>query len=156
MSRRKIVTKSFSITDPTYNSYLVTLLLVRILSKGKKTLSQKNLQDSFTLIQYKTNLNPIETFEKAVKQVMPSVEVKSRRIGGANYQVPVEVKPFRGTNLALRCIIQSAKKRSGHTFSVNLANEIIDAANGSGESIKKKIETHRMAKANKVFSHFQY
>jgi small subunit ribosomal protein S7 len=156
MSRRKIITKRFTIADSTYNSYLVNLLLARIISKGKKSLAQKIVQDSFTLIQYKTNLNPVESFEKAVKQVTPSVEVKSRRIGGANYQVPVDVKPFRGTNLALRWIIQAARKRQDSKFSVNLANEIIDAANGSGESNKKKIETHRMAKANKVFSHFQY
>lgn len=156
MSRRKIITKRFPIADSTYNSYLVNLLLSRILSKGKKSLAQKIIQDSFALIQYKTNLNPVEIFEKAIKQVTPAVEVKSRRIGGANYQVPIEVKPFRGTNLALRWIIQAAKKRPGNTFAVNLANEIIDASNGTGESNKKKIETHRMAKANKVFSHFQY
>jgi small subunit ribosomal protein S7 len=156
MSRRKIITKRFPVTDSVYNSYLVNLLLARIINKGKKSLAQKIIHDCFTLIQYKTNLNPVESFEEAVRQVTPSVEVKSRRIGGANYQVPLEVKPFRGTNLALRWIIQAAKKRPGNTFSVNLANEIIDASNGSSESIKKKIETHRMAKANKVFSHFQY
>ena len=156
MSRRKIINKRFAIADSTYNSYLVNLLLSRIISNGKKALAQKLIQESFTLIQYKTNLNPIEIFEKAVKQVTPSVEVKSRRIGGANYQVPMEVKAFRGTNLALRWIIQAAERRQGKTFSINLANEIIDASNGSGDSNKKKIETHRMAKANKVFSHFQY
>ena len=156
MSRRKIITKRFPVTDSVYNSYLVNLLLARIIDSGKKSLAQKIIHDSFTLIQYKTNLNPVESFEEAIKQVTPSVEVKSRRIGGANYRVPVEVKPFRGTNLALRWILQAAKKRPGNKFSVNLANEIIDASNGSSESIKKKIETHRMAKANKVFSHFQY
>jgi small subunit ribosomal protein S7 len=156
MSRRKIINKRFAVADSTYNSYLVNLLVSRIISNGKKALAQKLIQESFTLIQYKTNLNPIEIFEKAVKQVTPSVEVKSRRIGGANYQVPMEVKAFRGTNLALRWIIQAAERRQGKTFSINLANEIIDASNGSGDSNKKKIETHRMAKANKVFSHFQY
>jgi small subunit ribosomal protein S7 len=156
MSRRKIITKNFPVTDSIYNSYLVNLLLARIITKGKKSLAQKIIHDSFTLIQYKTNLNPVESFEEAIRQVTPSVEVKSRRIGGANYQVPVEVKPFRGTILALRWILQAAKKRQGNTFSVNLANEIIDSSKGSSESIKKKIETHRMAKANKVFSHFQY
>jgi len=156
MSRRKIITKRFPITDSVYNSYFVNLLLARIIQKGKKSVAQKIIYDSFTLIKYKTDLNPIEIFEEAIRKVKPSVEVKSRRIGGANYQVPVEVKVFRGTNLALRWIIQAAKKRQGNKFSLNLANEIIDASNGSSESIKKKIETHRMAKANKVFSHFQY
>jgi len=156
MSRRKIITKGFPVADYTYNSYLVNLLLTRIISKGKKSLAQKIIQDSFTLIQYKTNLNPVESFEEAIKNVTPAIEVKSRRVRGANQQVPVEVKAFRGTNLALRWIIQAANNRQGNTFSVNLANEIIDAANGLGEAKKKKIETHRMAKANKVFSHFQY
>lgn len=156
MSRRKIINKRFPITDSTYNSYLVHLLLLRIMSSGKKSLAQKIIQDSFVIIQYKNDLNPVETFEEAIKKVSPSVEVKSRRVRGTNCQVPVEVKSFRATNLALRWIIQAARKRSGSTFSLNLANEIIDAANGSGEAVKKKIETHRMAKANKVFSHFSY
>ena len=98
MSRRKIITKRFPVTDSVYNSYLVNLLLARIISQGKKSTAQKIIQDSFTLIQYKTNLNPVESFEEAIKQVTPSVEVKSRRIGGANYQVPVEVKPFKSTH----------------------------------------------------------
>jgi len=156
MSRRKIITKQFPIADSTYNSYLINLLLVRITKDGKKSLAQKIIQEAFQFIEEKTQLNPIEIFEKAIKQVTPAVEVKSRRIGGTNSQIPVEVKAFRGTILALRWIIQAARKRQGNKFSINLAHEIMDASQGLGEATKKKIETHRMAKANKVFSHFQY
>ena len=156
MSRRNISKKRFPEPDPTYNSYLVSLLVTRILKSGKKNLAQNIVNGAFEIIRTKTNEDPLVIFEKAIKNASPIVEVKARRIGGSTYQVPVEVNGFRATNLSLRWIIQYAKQRVGRTMSIKLASEIIDTANDIGNTIKKKEETHKMAEANKAFAHFRY
>lgn len=156
MSRRNISKKRFPEPDSTYNSYLVSLLITRILKSGKKNLAQKIVNTAFDIIKKKTNEDPLVVFEKAIKNASPIVEVKARRIGGSTYQVPVEVSGFRATNLSLRWIIQYARKRVGRTMSIKLASEIIDTANDIGNTIKKKEETHKMAEANKAFAHFRY
>jgi small subunit ribosomal protein S7 len=156
MSRRNISKKRFPQVDSRYNSYLVSLLIARILKSGKKNLAEKIVNEAFEFINKTTNQKSINIFEKAVKNSSPQVEVKSRRIGGSTYQVPNEVTEFRATNLSLRWIIKYAKKRNGPTMSINLANEIIDAFNNAGNTIKKKEETHKMAEANKAFTHFKY
>ena len=156
MSRRNISKKRFPEPDSTYNSYLVSLLIARILKSGKKNLAQNIVNKAFEIIKTKTNEDPLVIFEKAVKNASPIVEVKARRIGGSTYQVPIEVSPFRATNLGLRWIIQYSRQRVGRTMSIKLANEIIDTANDIGNTIKKKEETHKMADANKAFAHFRY
>ena len=156
MSRRNISKKRFPKPDPTYNSYLVSLLITRILKSGKKNLAQNIVNGAFEIIRTKTNEDPLVVFEKAIKNASPVVEVKDRRIGGSTYQVPVEVNGFRATNLSLRWIIRYAKQRVGRTMSIKLASEIIDTANDIGNTIKKKEETHKMAEANKAFAHFRY
>jgi small subunit ribosomal protein S7 len=156
MSRRNISKKRFPQADSTYNSYLVSLLISRILKSGKKTLAQNIVKGAFEIIKDKTNEDPLVIFEKAIKNASPIVEVKARRIGGSTYQVPVEVSGFRATNLSLRWIIRYARQRVGRSMSIKLASEIIDTANDIGNTIKKKEETHRMAEANKAFAHFRY
>jgi small subunit ribosomal protein S7 len=156
MSRRNVAKKRFPEVDPIYNSYLVSLLITRILKSGKKNLAQNIVVSAFEIIRAKTNQDPLVIFEKAIKNASPIVEVKARRIGGSTYQVPVEVSGFRATNLSLRWIIQYARQRVGRTMSIKLASEIIDTANDIGNTIKKKEETHRMAEANKAFAHFKY
>ena len=156
MSRRNISKKRFPEADPIYNSYLVSLLIARILKSGKKNLAQKIVNEAFEIIKSRTNQDPLEIFEKAVKNASPLVEVKARRVGGSTYQVPIEVNGFRATNLSLRWIITYARQRTGRTMAMKLANELIDASNEVGSTIKKKEETHRMAEANKAFAHFRY
>ena len=156
MSRRNISKKRFPQEDSIYNSYLVSLLISRILKSGKKTIAKSIVYEAFEIIKQKTNQDPLEVFEKAIRKASPVVEVKARRIGGSTYQVPIEVNGFRATNLALRWIIRYSKQRVGRSMSSKLANEIIDAANEIGNSIKKKEETHKMAEANKAFAHFRY
>nr|UBQ35320.1 ribosomal protein S7 [Thalassiosira sp.] len=156
MSRRNISKKRFPEADPTYNSYLVNLLITRILKSGKKTLAQNIVNESFDIIKSKTNEDPLIIFEKAIRNASPIVEVKARRIGGSTYQVPIEVNSLRSTNLALRWIIKYSRERVGRTISIKLASEIIDTANNIGNTIKKKEETHKMADANKAFAHFRY
>ena len=156
MSRRNVAKKRFPEVDPIYNSYLVSLLITRILKSGKKNLAQNIVVSAFEIIRAKTNQDPLVIFEKAIKNASPVVEVKARRIGGSTYQVPVEVSGFRATNLSLRWLIQYARQRVGRTMSIKLASEIIDTANDIGNTIKKKEETHRMAEANKAFAHFKY
>ena len=156
MSRRNISKKRFPKIDSIYNSYLVSLLTNRILKSGKKTLAKKIVYEAFEIVKKKTNEEPLQIFEKAIKNSSPIVEVKARRIGGSTYQVPVEVSEFRATNLSLRWIIQYSKQRVGRNMAIKLANEIIDTANDIGNTIKKKEETHKMAEANKAFAHFRY
>jgi small subunit ribosomal protein S7 len=156
MSRRNISKKRFPQADPIYNSYLVSLLTARILKSGKKNLAQKIVHEAFEIIKSRTNQEPLEIFEKAVKNASPLVEVKARRVGGSTYQVPIEVNGFRATNLSLRWLINYSRQRTGRTMAMKLANEIIDASNEVGSTIKKKEETHRMAEANKAFAHFRY
>jgi len=156
MSRRNISKKRFPDVDPKYNSYLVSLLIQRILKSGKKTIAKNIVNGAFEIIKTKTKEDPLVIFEKAIKNASPIVEVKARRIGGSTYQVPIEVSGFRATNLALRWIISYSRQRVGRSMSIKLANEIIDAANDIGNTIKKKEETHKMANANKAFAHFRY
>ena len=156
MSRRSIVKKRYPDPDPTYNSLLVSLLTARILKSGKKTLANKIVRETFALVAEKTDEDPIQVFEKAVKNITPLVEVKARRIGGSTYQVPLEVNRYRGTTLALRWLIKAASDRSGRTTSLKLASEIMDASSGVGNAVRKREETHRMAEANKAFAHFRY
>jgi small subunit ribosomal protein S7 len=156
MSRRSIVKKRYPDPDPTYNSLLVSLLTARILKSGKKTLANKIVTETFALVSEKTDEDPIQVFEKAIKNITPLVEVKARRIGGSTYQVPLEVNRYRGTTLALRWLIKAASDRSGRTTSLKLASEIMDASSGVGNAVRKREETHRMAEANKAFAHFRY
>jgi small subunit ribosomal protein S7 len=156
MSRRNISKKRFPEPDSFYNSYLVSLLITRILKSGKKTIAKGIVYQAFDIIKKKTNEDPLSVFEKAIRNASPIVEVKARRVGGSTYQVPVEVSGFRATNLSLRWIIQYANQRVGRSMSIKLANEIIDTANDIGNTIKKKEETHKMAEANKAFAHFRY
>ena len=156
MSRRNISRKRFPQTDAVYESHLVSLLINRILSSGKKTIAKKIVYQAFEIIEQKTNENPLNVFEKAIRNASPLVEVKARRVGGSTYQVPIEVSSFRATTLSLRWIIRYANQRVGRSMAIKLANEIIDTANEIGNTIKKKEETHKMAEANKAFAHFRY
>ena len=156
MSRRKIIKKRFPKPDPVYNNYLVSILVSRLIKDGKKTLAQNIVCDALDIIAYKTESDPIEVFEQAVKNVTPLVEVKARRFGGATYQIPMEVTSFRGTNLALRWIVKASRSRTGKTIALKLAAELMDASKNSGDAMRKKQDTHKMAEANKAFAHFRY
>lgn len=156
MSRRNTSKKRVITPDPLYSSRLVSMLITRILKKGKKGLAEKIIYQALDTIKSKTSIEPLEILEKAVRNVTPLVEVKARRVGGSTYQVPMEIRAYRGTNLALRWLTQFAKKRSGKNMASKIASEIIDAANNSGNTIKKREETHRMAEANKAFAHYRY
>jgi len=156
MSRRNKAKKRIIIPDPLYNSRLVSMLTMRILKSGKKSLAQKIIYKSLDIIKEKTSIDPLEILEKAIRNATPLVEVKARRVGGSTYQVPMEIRAYRGTNLALRWLTQFAKKRSGKNMSIKLANEIVDTANDQGNTIRKREETHRMAEANKAFAHYRY
>ena len=156
MSRRNISKKRFPKPDTLYQSYLVNLLITRILKSGKKTIAKTIVYEALDLIHQKTKEDPLFIFEKSIQNASPMVEVKARRVGGSTYQVPGEINRFRATNLALRWVIQYADQRVGKSMSIKLANEIIDTANNIGSTIKKKEETHRMAKANKAFAHYRY
>lgn len=155
MARRRIPEKRQTRPDPIYNSTLVTLLINKILLKGKKTIAQKIFYLSMKKINESIKLDSLEVLRQAVVNVTPRIEVKPRRVGGSIYQVPLEVKTERGTSLALRWIIKSARSRSGKEMSSNLCNEIIDAYNNTGLSVRKREETHKMAEANKAFANFK-
>lgn len=142
--------------DPVYNSKLITRLVNKIMRDGKKGIAQKILYNAFALIQEKTKLSPIEVFEKAIKNVMPQLELRVRKIGGANYQVPIEVYEERKIALALRWIVNYANLRHNKTMVEKLANEIIDASNNLGGAVKKKEDTYKMAEANKAFAHYRW
>lgn len=156
MSRRNISKKRFPQPDTFYKSYLVSLLIRRILRSGKKNLAKRIVYQCFEILKKKSKQDPLHIFEKAVRNTSPIVEVKARRVGGSIYQVPVEINSFRATNLSLNWLIQFSISRSGRTMSIKLANEILDASNKIGNSIKKKEEVHRMAESNRAFSHFRY
>ncbi|MGK7950959.1 MAG: 30S ribosomal protein S7 [Xenococcaceae cyanobacterium] len=156
MSRRTIRKKRPVPPDPVYNSRLVNMTIRRVMRSGKMSLASRIVYDAFKIIGERTGNDPLETFEQAIKNLTPLVEVKARRVGGATYQVPMEVKSSRGTTLALRWLIQFSRSRGGRTMSAKLANEIMDAANETGAAMKKRDETHRMAEANKAFAHYRY
>ena len=154
---RKIrATKRDVLADPIYNSKVVTKLVNHIMKDGKKGTAQNIIYDAFDIVKEKTGEDAMVVFEKAMNNIKPALEVKSRRVGGANYQVPVEVKPDRAQALAFRWLAQYARLRNGHSMAENLANEIIDASNGTGASVKKKEDTHKMAEANKAFAHYRW
>ena len=156
MSRRSRAQRVLAEPDPIYNSRLVTLLVSRILQSGKKSLAQKIVYNALEIISKKTEDSPVLVLEKAVKNVTPQVEVKARRVGGSTYQVPIEIRAYRGTNISLKWITEFARARSGKSMSIKLSNEILDAAKGTGNSVRKKEQTHKMADANKAFAHFRY
>lgn len=156
MSRRTVIQKRPIPPDSVYSSRLVTMMVRRIMESGKKSLASRIVYDAFKTIEQRTGSDPIGVFEQAVKNATPLVEVKARRVGGATYQVPVEVRSDRGIALALRWLIQYARQRSGKTMASKLANELMDAANQTGSAIRKREETHRMAEANKAFAHYRY
>ena len=142
--------------DALYTSKVVTKLINQIMIDGKKGTAQRIVYDAFDMIKEKTGQDAMEVFNKAMENIKPALEVKSRRVGGANYQVPVEVKAERAQTLAFRWLAQYARLRSGHTMAEKLANEIIDASNGIGASVKKREDTHKMAEANKAFAHYRW
>ena len=154
--RKRRATKRDVLADPIYNSKVVTKLINRIMLDGKKGTAQTILYDAFDIVKEKTNKEPMEVFEAAMENIKPALEVKSRRVGGANYQVPIEVKADRSQALALRWLVNYSRLRGGHSMAENLANEIIDASNGTGASVKKREDTHRMAEANKAFAHYKW
>lgn len=156
MSRRTTAKKRLAVPDPIYNSRLVTMLTVRILQQGKKHLAQRIIYQALDMIKERTGEDALNILETAVRKVTPLVEVKARRIGGSTYQVPMEVRAFRGTNLALRWITKYSKERSGKSMAMKLANEIMDAVNETGNSIRKREEVHKMAEANKAFAHYRF
>ena len=154
--RKRRATKRDVLADPIYNSKVVTKLVNHIMQDGKKGTAQRIIYDAFDIVNEKTGEEAMVVFEKAMANIKPALEVKSRRVGGANYQVPVEVKPARAQALAFRWLAQYARLRNGHSMAENLANEIIDASNGVGASVKKKDDTHKMAEANKAFAHYRW
>ena len=156
MPRKGPVPRRDVLPDPIYNSKLVTRLINRIMVDGKKGVAQGILYDSFNLIQERTGREPIEVFEDALKNIMPVLEVRARRVGGANYQVPVEVRPERRTALGLRWLVQYSRNRGEKTMQERLAAEILDASNNTGSSVKKREDTHKMAEANKAFAHYRW
>ena len=154
--RKKRATKRDVLADPIYNSKVVTKLINHVMNDGKKGTAQKIIYGAFDIVKEKTGEDAMVVFERAMNNIKPSLEVKSRRVGGANYQVPVEVKADRAQALAFRWLAQYARLRNGHSMAENLANEIIDASNGTGASVKKKDDTHKMAEANKAFAHYRW
>ena len=156
MPRKGHVAKRDVLVDPIYNSKLVTRLVNKIMIDGKKGVAQNILYNAFDIVEKKTGQQPMEVFEKALDNVMPELELKVRRVGGANYQVPVEVSDERRLTLGLRWIVNYSRLRSEKTMEQRLANEIMDAANGMGASVKKKDDTHKMAEANKAFAHYRW
>ena len=156
MPRRGNTPKREVLPDPVYGSVVVAKLINSIMLDGKKGVAQKIVYDAFETIKAKTGEEPMEVFNKAMNNIMPQVEVKARRIGGANYQVPIEVRPERRQTLGLRWLTKYTRARGERTMSDRLANELMDAANGLGGSVKKKDDTHKMAEANRAFAHYRF
>ena len=154
--RKRRATKRDVLPDALYKSKVVTKLINQIMKDGKKGTAQRIVYDAFEMINKKTGEEAMTVFERAMENIKPALEVKSRRVGGANYQVPIEVKADRAQALAFRWLAQYARLRNGHSMAENLANEIIDASNNIGASVKKKEDTHKMAEANKAFAHYKW
>ena len=154
--RRGNVPKREILPDPIYNSVLVTKLVNSIMLDGKKGVAQKIVYGAFEIVEQKTGKSGLEAFTTAMENIMPAVEVKTRRVGGANYQVPIEVRPERRTTLGLRWLTTYSRARSEKTMKERLAGELMDACNNTGAAVKKREDTHRMAEANKAFSHFRW
>ncbi|KRM68266.1 MULTISPECIES: 30S ribosomal protein S7 [Apilactobacillus] len=156
MPRKGNVQKREVLPDPIYNSKLVTRLINHLMLDGKRGTATQILYNAFETIKKETGNEPVEVFEEAMKNVMPVLEVKARRVGGSNYQVPIEVRPDRRTTLGLRWIVNYARLRGEHTMTERLAREIMDAANNTGASVKKREDTHKMAEANRAFAHYRW
>lgn len=156
MPRRGHVPKREVLPDPLYNSVVVTKLINNIMLDGKKGVAQRIVYDAFDILKEKTGKDPLEVFEEGLGNVMPVLEVKARRVGGATYQVPIEVRPERRQTLGLRWLTNFSRNRGERTMSERLANELMDACNNTGGAVKRKDEMHRMAEANKAFAHFRW
>ena len=156
MPRREHGFKREVLPDPLYNSVLVTKLINNIMLDGKKGVAQRIVYDAFEIVKEKTGADPLEQFQKALENIMPSLEVKAVRRGGSNYQVPMEVRPERRQTLGLRWLTSYSRARSERLMSERLANEIVDATNGLGGAVKKREDTHKMAEANKAFAHYRW
>ena len=156
MPRRGNVPKREILPDPMYNSVLVTKLVNSIMLDGKKGVAQKVVYGAFDIIKEKTETDPLEVFTQAMENIMPSLEVKARRVGGATYQVPMEVRPARRQTLGLRWLTAYSRARGERTMAERLAGEIMDAANNTGSAVKKREDTHKMAESNKAFAHFRW
>ena len=156
MPRRGFIAKRDVLPDPIYNSKVVTKLINQIMQDGKKGTAERILYEAFDMIKEKTGQDPMEVYEKALENIKPLLEVKSRRVGGSNVQVPIEVTDERSQALALRWLVNYAKTRNGKGMAINLAQEIMDAANGVGGAVKKREDTHKMAEANKAFAHYRW
>ena len=156
MPRRGNVPKREVLPDPMYHSVLVTKLVNSIMLDGKKGVAQKVVYGAFEIVEEKTGKNGLEAFQQAMENIMPTLEVKTRRVGGANYQVPIEVRPDRRQTLGLRWLTDYSRKRGEKTMKERLAGEIMDACNNTGASVKKREDTHNMAEANKAFAHFRW
>lgn len=156
MPRKGPVSKRDVLPDPIYNSKLVTRLINKMMVDGQRGKSQKILYSAFDIIKERTGNEPIEVFDQALKNIMPVLEVRARRVGGANYQVPVEVRPDRRSTLGLRWLVNYSRLRGEKTMEERLASEIMDAANNTGASVKKREDTHKMAEANKAFAHYRW
>ena len=156
MPRRGNVPKREILPDPIYNSVLVTKLVNSIMLDGKKGVAQKVVYGAFDMVKEQTGKEPLEVFTTAMDNIMPSLEVKARRVGGATYQVPMDVRPVRRQTLGLRWLTTYARARSERTMAQRLANEIMDAANNTGAAVKKREDTHKMAESNKAFAHYRW
>ncbi len=156
MPRRGYIAKREVLADPIYNSVVVTKLINNIMLDGKKGVAQRIVYDAFDIIKEKTGREPLEVFEEALEAIMPVLEVKARRVGGATYQVPMEVRPERRQTLGLRWLTRYSRERNEKTMKERLANELLDALNGTGGSVKKREDTHKMAEANRAFAHYRW
>ena len=154
--RKRRAIKRDVLPDPVYNSKVVTKLVNQIMQDGKKGTAQKILYEAFDIIKEKTGKEPMDVYNQALENIKPALEVKSRRVGGSNYQVPVEVSDEKSQTLALRWLVNYAKLRNGKGMAINLANELMDAAEGTGGAVKKREDTHKMAEANKAFAHYRF
>ena len=156
MPRRRVVAKREILPDPKFQSQTVAKFINHVMVSGKKAVAERIVYGALTRIEDRDSNDPVEVFEKALEAVAPMVEVKSRRVGGATYQVPVEVRPSRRNALAMRWLVDSARSRSEKSMAARLAGELMDAAEGRGSAVKKREDTHRMAEANKAFSHYRW
>lgn len=156
MPRRRVVAKREVLPDPKFHNQVIAKFINHVMVSGKKAVAERIVYGALDRVQSRDGADPIETFEKALDAIAPMVEVKSRRVGGATYQVPVEVRPSRRNALAMRWLVDSARSRSEKSMAARLAGELMDAADGRGSAVKKREDTHRMAEANKAFAHYRY
>ncbi len=156
MPRRRVIAKREILPDPKYHNQTVAKFMNHVMVSGKKAVAERIVYGAFDRINERDSADPVETFEKALEAIAPFVEVKSRRVGGATYQVPVEVRPSRREALAMRWLVDAARKRGEKSMAARLAGELLDAAEGRGSAVKKREDTHRMAEANRAFAHYRY